>query len=449
MPATEYTTVWLLLAASVLLLVAVRQAHRRRRKSANPPTESGLIDPLTGVAGHRAFQERLAHECERAYRFGDSFTLMLLDLDHFQKANNRFGHITGDRILHKLTGQFHKSVREIDLCSRFGGDQFALILPHTLQTGALEVAERLREDTAATIFPTPEDTEQRVTVSIGIAFYPEDGDTPPELVGAAQKSTTFAKNLGGNQVQLFNELPPADGAGDHVDTLTGSSKGAMVQSLAAAVDVRDRYTHSHSRSVSDISVATARELQLDGPEVGRIKVGALLHDVGKIGIPDAVLTKEGPLTREEWKTIYEHPTLGKTIIEQAPELRGLVPMVVHHQERFDGTGYPDGVQGENIPLGARIIATADAYHAIRSERPYREGRSHHDALRELLRCSGRQFDPRIVTALQSVLEREPRLREVTATAQSGEAPYTGPQTAALGPVDERIVALPPAANLSR
>src|SRR5660397_42734 len=386
-------TPWLLLAASVLLLLATLHAGRRESGSSNAQDDTRLTDPLTGIAGHRAFQERLAHECERAYRFVDSFALIFVDVDHFQKVNNKFGHGTGDRILQELTTHFRKSVREIDLCARFGGDQFALILPHTIPAGALEVGERLREETAAATFATPKGSDLRLTLSAGIAFYPEDGGTPPELVSTAQRSTTFAKSLGGNQVQLFSELPPADKTDSGMTSLSGASKGAIVQSLAAAVDVRDRYTHSHSRSVSDISVATARKLGIDGHEIGRIKVGALLHDVGKIGIPDAILTKEGPLTQEEWGIIQQHPTLEKTIIEQTPELQGLVPLVLHHQECFNGSGYPDGAKGERIPLGARIIAAADAYHAIRSDRPYRDSRGHSDAIREILRCSGTQFDP--------------------------------------------------------
>ena len=133
--------------------------------------------------------------------------------------------------------------------------------------------------------------------------------------------------------------------------------------------------------------------------MARISVGALLHDVGKIGVPDAILAKEGELSAEEWECIREHPGLGKRIVEQAPELMDVVPLVFHHQERWDGTGYPQHLRGEDIPLGARIIAAADAYHAIRSDRPYRSGRTHREAMRELRRCSGEQFDPRVVDAL--------------------------------------------------
>lgn len=184
----------------------------------------------------------------------------------------------------------------------------------------------------------------------------------------------------------------------------------IVRSLAAAVDVRDRYTHSHSRVVSALAAAIGRELHLSTAEVGRVTIGGLLHDVGKIGVPDAILTKEGALTEEEWDSIKQHPVLGKRVIEQAPELRDVVPLVLHHQERYDGTGYPFHLKAEEIPLGARIIAAADAYHAIRSDRPYRSGRTHAEAVPEMLRCAGTQFDPEVVHALLRALESDDNLR---------------------------------------
>ena len=193
-----------------------------------------------------------------------------------------------------------------------------------------------------------------------------------------------------------------------------SSHGTIVRSLAAAVDMRDRYTHSHSRLVSELSAATAEAMGLRRVDVGRVRVGALLHDVGKIGVPDTILSKRGRLTKDEWESVRMHPALGKTIIEQAPELRAVIPLVLHHQEHFDGSGYPARLSGTQIPLGARIIAVADAYHAMRSDRPYRSARSHSEAVPELLRCSGTQFDPEVVLALLRALDTDRRLHVMMA-----------------------------------
>jgi putative nucleotidyltransferase with HDIG domain len=232
------------------------------------------------------------------------------------------------------------------------------------------------------------------------------------MVEAAQKALSFAKAMGGNQVQLARDLPSRQEV-NNVVSLPHSGREAIVRSLAAAVDVRDGYTREHSHLVSELSAAIARSIGLSSSDVARISVGALLHDIGKIGVPDAILTKEGRLTAEEWDCIREHPGLGRRILEQAPELTDVMPLVFHHQEHWDGTGYPQKLRGEEIPLGARIIAAADAYHAIRSDRPYRSGRSHREALREIRRCSGEQFDPRVVEALVAVLDSDAELRSLT------------------------------------
>ena len=401
----------LLLLASAALFAGSLTSSKDHSTNTAQILDAATVDALTRVASHRVFQDRLAHECERAYRFGDSFMLALLDLDEFHPVNNRHGHSTGDRILIELAWRLCSQVREIDLVARFGGDQFAIILPHTFEKGGREVTERLRQNVAAWVFTTPEGSEVRLTVSVGVCSYPQDGASPPELVEAAQRALHFAKELGGNQVQLSRELPGRD-APDNVVSFPRSGRGAVVRSLAAAVDVRDRYTQDHSRLVSELSAAIARTVGLPSTDVARIKDGALLHDVGKIGVPDAILTKEGSLTPEEWKSIRQHPVLGKRIIEQAPELQDLMPLVLHHQEHYDGTGYPQRLRGDNIPMGARIIAAADAYHAIRSDRPYRSGRTHVEATRELQRCSGGQFDPVVVDALVAILEKDEGLRSL-------------------------------------
>ncbi|NLT34475.1 MAG: diguanylate cyclase [Gaiellales bacterium] len=396
----------LIAAASILAL----KAAGSRQVRAEPPT--GIVqDPLTRTASHRAFQDRLAHECERAYRFGESFTLLIVDIDQFRATNDRFGYRVGDQVLAELADHLREWVRSIDLCARFGGDQFALILPHTFQRGGVEIAERIRKNVAGWSFRTPRNGDLRLTVSLGMASYPRDGDSAAQLVDAATYAVLFAKTLGGNQAQTYSKLPPRTEA-EGQPRAGVYTPNTIVRSLAAAVDVRDRYTHSHSRVVSALAAAIGRELHLSTTEVGRVTIGGLLHDVGKIGVPDAILTKQGALTEEEWHSIKQHPVLGKRVIEQAPELRDVVPLVLHHQERYDGTGYPFRLKAEEIPLGARIIAAADAYHAIRSDRPYRSGRTHAEAVPEMLRCAGTQFDPKVINALLRALEADDNLRSM-------------------------------------
>ncbi|MBC7293388.1 MAG: diguanylate cyclase, partial [Thermoleophilia bacterium] len=190
------------------------------------------------------------------------------------------------------------------------GDQFAVILPPTFEKAGLEVAERLRRTVASWVFLTAEGTELRLTASLGACLYPQDGATPPELVDAAQAALGFAKTMGGNQVQLYREAISPGKATGNVVPLPHSGRSAIVRSLAAAVDLRDGYTHQHSRLVSALATAIARRFGLPNTDVARIGEAALLHDVGKIGVPDAILTKEGSLTAEEWESIRQHPVLG-------------------------------------------------------------------------------------------------------------------------------------------
>lgn len=395
--------------------------------------QRAVRDPITGLYNHGHFYERLRQELARARLFDQPLAVLFCDMDRFQAINDVRGHQAGDRVLEHVAGVLEANISEIDIAARYSGNAFTVILPNSGPDKALMVAEGVRAAIATRTVDlgaagerageappargrpghgNPAELQRSalsLTASIGIACYPDDAPVEAELVRCAEQALRHAKQLGRNQVCLYHEvrnLVEAEPGGGIDSALYFES----VQSLAAAVDARDRYTHRHSDTVSRYATALARALGIDGQLLMRIAVAALLHDVGKIGIPDQILGKTGPLTDDEWEKMREHPVVGKGIVEHMHAHEDVVPLIVHHHERWDGSGYPEGLAGDRIPLGARIIAVADAYHAMTSDRPYRQALSRDTALDALRHEAGKQFDPRIVEAFLQIPEEvlEPR-----------------------------------------
>ncbi|MDH5696789.1 MAG: diguanylate cyclase, partial [Dehalococcoidia bacterium] len=345
------------------------------------------IDELTGLFNRRHFEERLKEEIARHSRYGNAFSLFLLDLDNFKAYNDIYGHLSGDRLLNQIGGIVRSSIRGADQAFRYGGDEFVVILPQTNVDDTYTVAERVREQIAGEMAAT----EIAVTCSIGLASYPSDGVIPGELVTAADTALYYAKNTGGNRVYLSSKIlsEPKVEAG----TYTRNGGLGAVYALAAAVDAKDPYTYDHSRKVNAYAVDLAEAIDLLPDEVSRVSTAALLHDIGKIGISDKILSKKGKLSAEEWEQIKTHPRLGANIVGNVPNLVPCVGGILYHHERWDGTGYPEGLAGEAIPLEARILAIADAFAAMTSARPYRDALCHEKVLEELRGNAGEQFDP--------------------------------------------------------
>ncbi len=242
------------------------------------------------------------------------------------------------------------------------------------------------------------------TLSIGVACYPGDAASSTELVHSADSAMYHAKRLGRNQVHTYQEVKDLLAEENSMLWNRDANYFDAVQSLAAAVDARDSYTHRHSSTVSHYAVTLARAVGASGASLTHIQIAGLLHDVGKIGVPDQILGKSGDLTEIEWQKMREHPMLGKGIVEHLSAHEQIVPLIVHHHERWDGAGYPGGLRGEDIPWGARIISVVDAYHAMTSDRPYRKALSRAEALIVIEQEAGKQFDPQIVDAFLRVPE---------------------------------------------
>ena len=365
-------------------------------------------DALTGLPNHRALIAAIDQELERSKRSGSGFALAFLDLDHFKALNDTLGHGPGDTALHEAGQLIASCLRAVDTVGRWGGEEFVVLLPDTDSDAALQVTERIRAAIASHRYTSCDGP--RLTCSIGVATHPDDGTDRDTLLVSADQAMYAAKQLGRNQVIKARDQIAAALAADRTTPEAPDEQALLgaVEALAALVDARDGYTAAHSANVALLAQRLAVSLGCDPGEAHAIHLAARLHDIGKVAIPDAILHKPGRLTNDEWRLIRQHPAIGADVAGLIPPLRPITPMIRGHHERYDGTGYPDGLAGQAIPLGARIISAADAYSAITTDRPYGDGRSHEDALQELQRCAGTQFDANIVKALAELLAADHR-----------------------------------------
>jgi diguanylate cyclase (GGDEF)-like protein/putative nucleotidyltransferase with HDIG domain len=364
---------------------AVRSAKLLRRLRRLSETDS-----LTGLANHRMIHKFLDKEQARAERYGTHFSLAMLDIDGFKLLNDTYGHPTGDVVLRQVASLLREQTRASDIVGRYGGDEYLLILPQTASAEAGALAEKLRSALVETACVTPSGERIPIQASFGIAAYPQDGRNASELVAAADANLYVSKRRGGDAVTGAEEK----------QTLTDDEAGSfsLFESLVTAVDNKDCYTRHHSEEVTEHALALADALGLSEASQRVLRVAALLHDVGKIGIPDRILRKPGRLTTAEYELVKGHAALGETIIAAIPDLDEIRAAVVSHHERYDGSGYPRGLASGEIPLFGRILAVADAYSAMTTDRPYHKALSSQEAITELRACSGTQFDPEIVDA---------------------------------------------------
>jgi diguanylate cyclase (GGDEF)-like protein len=393
----------LLSAALVGPLLAI-SLYQRSAYQALRAMRLALTDPLTGLGNHRSFQERLQRELIGAEARALPFTLCLIDIDDFKRVNDLFGHPVGDSVLAEVGSR----LRQNGEAFRLGGDEFALLLPARSADEALPVAESVLARIAAVDL----DEVGSVTASAGIASFPAQAFDRDELIRLADSALYWAKEHGKNRVHLYR--PEVVELAELRRLAHGPDRAARFRaaaSLAKAVDARDTYTGSHSTRVAELGAWIAAHLGLDVEQVELTRLAGSLHDLGKLAIPEEILRKPGPLTPPERLVLERHPQIGFRMLESL----GVDPVaewVLHHHERWDGTGYPDRLAGDEIPLGARIIFVADAYDAMTSDRAYRGRLTPQEAVSELQRCAGSQFDPQIV----DVFARELGYAPVTAAA---------------------------------
>lgn len=306
------------------------------------------------------------------------------------------------------------------VAARFGGDEFVLVLPNTTSEEACMLAEMIRLMTVQYIHDSTYEMLSSLSISLGVATAPHCGMTAEELFQSADVALYLAKQQGKNRVRRVEDLDQSDlqsrqfrlhendminrmRAVGTVDSQHNAVELQTINALVIAVDVKDHYTYDHSRQVSVTSAAIARRLGISEAEVERIRVGALLHDIGKIGVPDSILQKKSKLTLEEYEEIKQHPAIGAHIIEPISSLKLYLPIVMYHHEWYNGQGYPKGLQGEDIPLDARIVSVADAFDAMTSNRPYKTALRLEKALALIESMKGVQFDPVVVDVFRDVV----------------------------------------------
>src|SRR3954454_5113195 len=391
-----------LLTIGTAMVAGLLVAYQRDRIGAlvHKLTDAARTDPLTGLLNRRGFEETFKMELERARRSERPLSIVAGDLDGFKLVNDRLGHHAGDEALQALAQDFSKWKRRIDVAARMGGEEFALLLPNTDERGAFLVAERLRRAVQRTFSETP----LPITISFGIANWPDHGDEIDLLLRAADEALYAAKDLGRDRSVIYSAEVASMLAGGR-GTERGEMQLATVVGLAEALDIRDNGTARHSQTVARYARMMAVELGLGPDHVERVRVAGVLHDVGKIGISDRVLTKPGPLDEAEWEELRTHPQVAARLLSR-PEFSDLSSWIVAHHERPDGAGYPEGLDSERIPLEARILAVADAYEAMTTDRVYRPALGEDAARSELRAGAGTQFDGDVVEALLVSLDRQ-------------------------------------------
>lgn len=374
-----------------------------------------IRDSLTGAYNHPYLHERLEEEIQRADRLGLSLTVVMVDIDMFHLYNRMYGHPAGDEALRETARIIRNCIRVTDLLFRYGGEEFVIVVLGSSAHEVMPMVERLRRKLEEHHFPAGSDAYASLTMSAGVASYPSHASNRENLLFCSDLAMLRAKQQGRNMVCAWSPLEDKvlDDALPQVEdrdvpaALRQVAYLDTIHALAASLDARDPQTQGHSRNVAKYVVLLAQASGLPAEQIAVLRTAALLHDIGKIGIPDGILHGKGKLSQADQEQMERHPIYAENILGQVPELTPLMPAIRHHHERYDGTGYPAKLAGDYIPLEARILAIADAYEAMTSGRRYRHALDRKEALGELQRMAGSQFDPQLVEVFcKAVTEQE-------------------------------------------
>lgn len=378
--------------ASVLISILSERDMRIREKN----EWLCVRDGLTGLYNYRYFNSQLEEKLKKVRKTGSGLiSLCLIDIDNFKSFNDRYGHSNGDKVLQKVSDILRESIRENDIACRYGGDEFTILMPDARENDVLAVFSRIKDKVSGSQLISADPRSGDFTLSMGFSAYPALADSKESLFEQADHALYKAKNSGRNTFKMYQDIITdiAQDVDDH-QQLT-----SIIKVLLRTISEKDKYTYGHSERVAEFVVMIGRALHLPDEKIKALEIEGLLHDIGKLRIPDQILNKKEPLTAEEMELIKKHPLYGASIIHSLSAMGNFEEDVKHHHERYDGKGYPDALTGTDIPMGARILAVADSFDAMRSDRPYRKSNlSDQGAIRELLNNAGTQFDPQVVKA---------------------------------------------------
>ncbi|UCC94753.1 MAG: diguanylate cyclase [Candidatus Omnitrophota bacterium] len=377
-----------------------------------------LVDPLTGCYNWRYFLSRAHEELNRARRHLYNLSFIVIDIDYFRQINELYGSKVADAIIRYVAGVFSRCLRKDDILTRWREDEFFIILPFLARQDAYRVAERIRTKISSHKFQYRR-CRLMIKISAGVAAFPDDKiSNTTDAINALSSCLLTAKRRGGDSVVIYSQREVAVAKDkkepniaelmrkiEKLNTLLTRDLLEMIYGFARAIEAKDHYTGRHVEDTATIAEEIAAELKLPKPEVENVKRAAVLHDLGKVGIEEAILSKKGSLNAKEKEVVQSHPWIATQILREIHALRGAIPAILYHHERYDGGGYPLGLKGEEIPLSARIVAIADVYQALISDRPYRKAYSSKEAIKIIKAESGKHFDPQIVKLFLKVLKK--------------------------------------------
>jgi len=410
----------ILKVASEIFAYAIMQRRMQKRLLfTNMKLKEFLLkDPLTGLYNCRYYEEIIENEFQRAKREGFSLSVLMLDIDYFKSINEIYGFYFGDLVLKDLAEKIKKLVRRYDIVVRYSGEEFIIVALGIDKSQAMNLAKRIKDELSKVEFGNGKE-KVKIKLSLAVISYPEDPLVKSkDIIEIAEKILLEAKQRGGDTVLSLSDLYKKKDkiSTRKIDVLKSDIEKIMrktnqnlmesIYALAKTIEAKDRYTGEHVESTVYYATEIAKRLNLAESEIEYIKQAAILHDLGKVGIPEKILLKRGKLTPEEFLQIKEHPRIGVEILRSVHFLHPILPIILSHHERWDGKGYPNGLKKEEIPLGARILAVADVFQALVSDRPYRKAYSFSEAVEIIENGRASHFDPQIVDTFLEVLNNQ-------------------------------------------